>query len=66
MSFMVGKSHSSTTVTNAPTLQVQQWGFAHFIEEGCKLIPRTLVEGEAAAMENAKKALGNGGCESLF
>ena len=41
-------------------------GFAHFIEEGCKLVPHVLVEGENEAMENAKKALGKNGCESLF
>lgn len=40
-------------------------GFAHFIEEGCKLEVHEPVLGELEALENAKKALGNA-CESLF
>jgi replication-associated recombination protein RarA len=40
-------------------------GFAHFIDEGCKLENFSPVQGEFEAIENAKKALSKQ-CTSLF
>jgi replication-associated recombination protein RarA len=41
-------------------------GFAHFLEEGCKLENEVILPGEIEAMENAKKYLGGHCGHGLF